>query len=230
MRSKNNLEVKAEERTYSSLFRGIFNLLLEKGLKSLTMDFVASSLSISKRTLYEKFVSKTDMVVKTMSFMADRRREVSEEIFKKGSNSLVSLLQVYYIQRNFICSVNKRFFDDMDYLFRDVKEYYKGESDKDCKYISGRFYNGVREGLFRDDVDYIRQVRILNLQFESLKRMEDKFPRNLTLEESFDVIYGNFINGIVTEKGRLLLDEISKEKELIVKEIEKYLYKNEQKN
>ena len=85
----------------------------------------------------------------------------------------------------------------------------------------------MREGLFRDDIDFIRQVRILNLQFESLKRMEDKYPKNLTLEESFDVIYGNFINGIVTEKGKFLLDEISKDRELIVKEIEKYLYKHE---
>ena len=35
------------------------------------------------------------------------------------------------------------------------------------------------------------------------------------------------INGIVTEKGKLLLEEISKDRELIVKEIEKYLYKHE---
>ncbi|MDE6335182.1 MAG: TetR/AcrR family transcriptional regulator, partial [Muribaculaceae bacterium] len=48
---------------YDALIDAIGELLLKRGLKATTMDSIASALQISKRTLYEIFNSKNEMVL-----------------------------------------------------------------------------------------------------------------------------------------------------------------------
>lgn len=217
----------SESRRFDSLYFSIFQLLLKKGLKNLTMDSIASSLGISKRTLYEKFESKTEMVVKTMSFMAKRRRQISDEIFSKATNSIIALIQTYYIQRSFICNVNQNFFADMDKFFSDIRDYYESETENEYEFAYSKIKAGISEGVFRSEIDYSIQLKTISLQLESLKRIENRFPQDISLVDTYDTIYGNFLYSIVTEKGRTILEECINNKELIVTDIEKYLYKDE---
>ncbi len=155
-------------KDYDDLLFSIFNLLLKKGLKGLTMDFVAESLSISKRTLYEIFVSKTDMVVKTMTYVNEKRREVSNHIFEQAPNVLIGLVQIFLIQRDFMCKVNVNFFYDMDRLFPDVKLYYARESKIDYIRSLDLFETGVKQGVLRSDADYKTLIQVIGIQMESL--------------------------------------------------------------
>lgn len=219
-----------ENEENKELYYSIFLLLLRKGLKSMTMDSVAASLGISKRTLYEIFDSKTDMVVKTMTYISKLRREVSEKIFMSAPNALVAAVQMFYIQRDFLCKVNGSFFLDMDRLFSEIKEFYISEARDEVQFISQRFQKGVDEGLFRSDVDYLMKLKMLSIQMESLKRMEDKFPSEVTLVTIIDSVYSSFLSSIVSDKGKEYLKQCKDNKELILKDIEKYLYKDETNN
>lgn len=219
-----------ENEENKELYYSIFLLLLRKGLKSMTMDSVAASLGISKRTLYEIFDSKTDMVVKTMTYISKLRREVSEKIFMSAPNALVAAVQMFYIQRDFLCKVNGSFFLDMDRLFSEIKEFYISEARDEVQFISQRFQKGVDEGLFRSDVDYLMKLKMLSIQMESLKRMEDKFPSEVTLVTIIDSVYSSFLSSIVSDKGKEYLKQCKDNKGLILKDIEKYLYKDETNN
>lgn len=219
-----------ENEENKELYYSIFLLLLRKGLKSMTMDSVAASLGISKRTLYEIFDSKTDMVVKTMTYISKLRREVSEKIFMSAPNALVAAVQMFYIQRDFLCKVNGSFFLDMDRLFPEIKEFYISEARDEVQFIRQRFQKGVDEGLFRSDVDYLMKLKMLSIQMESLKRMEDKFPSEVTLVTIIDSVYSSFLSSIVSDKGKEYLKQCKDNKELILKDIEKYLYKDETNN
>lgn len=212
------------------LYYSIFLLLLRKGLKSMTMDSVAASLGISKRTLYEIFDSKTDMVVKTMTFMSHLRREVSDKIFANAPNVLIAAIQMFYIQRDFLCKVNGNFFKDMDRLFPEIKEFYVQEARKDVQFCRLRFQQGIDEGFFRPDVDYLLKLKMLSIQMESLKRMESNFPPEVTLVMIVDSAYSSFLSSIVSDKGKEYLKQCKDNKELILKDIEKYLYKDETNN
>lgn len=219
-----------ENEENKELYYSIFLLLLRKGLKSMTMDSVAASLGISKRTLYEIFDSKMDMVVKTMTYISKLRREVSEKIFMSAPNALVAAVQMFYIQRDFLCKVNGSFFLDMDRLFPEIKEFYISEARDEVQFIRQRFQKGVDEGLFRSDVDYLMKLKMLSIQMESLKRMEDKFPSEVTLVTIIDSVYSSFLSSIVSDKGKEYLKQCKDNKELILKDIEKYLYKDETNN
>ena len=222
--------MRLETEAYHKLLSMIFQLILERGIKGLTMDSVASSLSISKRTLYEIFDSKSDMIVKTMSHMNEKRHKVAEEAYLSAPNSLIGILRIFFIQREFVCNVNVNFFRDMDLISPDIKEYYRQQSERTLANSQRFFAQGVEEGVLRDDVDFAVQFRILQIQMESLKRMEEHFPPEITLIRAYDAIYVGFLRGIVSPKGMEMLDEIIKDPTSIKQEIEKYLYKHEVEN
>ena len=222
--------MKMKTEAYHKLLSMIFQLILERGIKGLTMDSVASSLSISKRTLYEIFESKSDMIVKTMSYMNEVRRKVTYEAYMSAPNSLNGILRIFLLQREFICNVNVNFFRDMDQISRDIRENYREESERNIVDSQNFIKQGIEEGVLRDDIDFTVQFRILEIQMESLKRMEEHFPPEITLIRAYDAIYVGFLRGIVSAKGMEMLDEIIKDPTKIKQEIEKYLYKNEVEN
>lgn len=222
--------MRLETEAYHKLLSMIFKLILERGIKGLTMDTVASSLSISKRTLYEIFDSKSDMIVKTMSHMNEMRRKVANEAYLSAPNSLIGILRIFFIQREFICNVNVNFFRDMDQISPDIREYYREQSERNIVNSQYFFKQGIEEGVLRDDIDFTVQFRILEIQMESLKRMEEHFPPEITLIRAYDAIYVGFLRGIVSPKGMEMLDEIIKDPTSIKQEIEKYLYRHEVEN
>ena len=211
--------MRLETEMYHKLLSMIFQLILERGIKGLTMDSVASSLSISKRTLYEIFESKSDMIVKTMSHMNEKRHKVAKEAYLSAPNSLIGILRIFLIQREFICKVNVNFFRDMDQISHDVREYYREQSERNIVNIQCFFKQGIEEGVLRDDIDFTVQYRILEIQMESLKRMEEHFPPEITLIRAYDAIYVGFLRGIVSSKGMEMLDEIIKDPTSIMQEI-----------
>ena len=80
------------EEYRSNLVTRIYPLLIKKGVKNLTMDFVAKSLGMSKRTLYEIFGSKEDMIIETMRKMQCMMRERMTEVVSKADN--LSLIHI----------------------------------------------------------------------------------------------------------------------------------------
>lgn len=215
------------ETAYDDLLCSIFNLILKKGLKGLTMDSVAESLSMSKRTLYEIFVSKSDMVLKTMRHMNNKRWDISEKVFREAPNVLVGIIQLFLIQRDFMCNINVSFFADMDRLYPEVKKNYEEEAQTDLDLAMRAFKRGVKEGVLRDDIDYPTQLRMVGLQMESLKRMEEHFPKDVSLIEAYDSIYTIFLRGIVSPKGMEILEDVAKNISDYKEQIKKYKYKNE---
>lgn len=212
---------------YDGLLYSIFKLLLKKGIKGLKMDDVASSLGVSKRTLYEIFDSKTDMIVKVMLHMNNLCRQKVEEVYKTAPNCLEGILRVFLVQRQFLCNVNVSFFDDMDQLYPEIKKSYREEADMHTVKSKKFFEQGVKEGLLRKNLDLDLQFRILGIQMESLKRMEEHFPPEISLVDAYDAIYIGFLRGIVSHDGMKILDEMTSDLSIITKKIEKFLYEGE---
>lgn len=222
--------MKLETEAYNKLLCSIFQLILERGIKGLTMDAVASSLVMSKRTLYEIFENKTDMILKTMSYVNSTRRQVADEAYMTAPNCLIGILRIFLIQREFISKVNVNFFRDIDQVCPEIKKYYRDEIEKDILNSQYFFKQGIEEGVLRNDIDFTIQFRILQVQMESLKRMEEHFPPEISLIRAYDAIYIGFLRGIVSEKGMRMFEEMMQNPILVQKEIEKYIHKNENQN
>lgn len=196
------------KEAFDSLLEDIMNILLDNGLKATTMGSIAKSLKMSKRTLYEIFSSKSQMVEEAIIASHTKMMENNRKIFQSSGNVMESMLKCFMAQRDFMSRVNVNFFRDTDTLF--AKERKKSDFKK-MSYFEDfvkAMQRGVEEGYFRKDVNFLVQCRMFSIQMESLKRMEELFPPDITLLEAYDSIYLAFLRGIATPKGMEELDKL----------------------
>jgi len=193
------------------ILRKITDLLYDKGMKALTMDFVASSLGMSKRTLYEIFGSKNEMLKKVIQYAHKIYIKKSEDEFLKSSNVMEGMLRIHMIQREAMARLSVDFFRDMDSMFPEVKKLHNESEALRYKQFELIYKKGIAEGVFRPDVNYKILPRILEIQLESLKRMEELFPPDLDIVEVSDSISIGFLRSIASPKGMCLLDKITEQ-------------------
>lgn len=70
-------------------------MFLCNGIKSVTMDMIASQLGISKRTLYENFKEKNELLLACLESQEMERRARLEVYFANRKNVIDLLLNVY---------------------------------------------------------------------------------------------------------------------------------------
>lgn len=59
------------------------------------MDYIASQMGISKRTLYENFKDKDQLLLECILYIQKETEDEAEEIYKTAENSLDLLLKVF---------------------------------------------------------------------------------------------------------------------------------------
>ena len=196
-----------KEEEYQDLLNRIVPLMLKKGLKSTKMDFVASSLGMSKRTLYEIFDSKEEMIKEVLGAIERQSHDFSVEAFSSSANVMEAMIKIFKYNRDLVGSVNVEFYRDMDRLYKRSREDYENYRLKRHETMLNIFRKGVEEGMFRTDVDYNVQSRIMGVQMEAMKRIEELFPPEITLLQVFDTLIISFLRSIASEKGMKVLDE-----------------------
>lgn len=198
-----------DSRITPEMLDRIGRLLHQNGLKGLRMDNVAKDLAISKRTLYEIFGSKEDMVIRVMDHTHDKICRRSEEIFRCAPNVMEALMGIFSYHRDNIRDVNVSFFRDMDETFTQMQAKYRKDEEKVYKWTEFIYSLGVKEGMFRPDLDFVLSSRLFKVQMESLKRMEENFPPGLSIVQAFDAITIGFLRSIASPKGMEVLDSLA---------------------
>lgn len=198
-----------KEKDRQNLLNRIVPIILKKGLKSTTMDNVAASLGMSKRTLYEIFGSKSEMIKEALAAQEKQSREYFTQVFQKSENVMEAFIEVFKYNRDLMGLINVDFYRDMDNLYKDRREDYEKARQERHRHMLSMFNLGVEQGMFRPDVDYSIHSRMMGLQMEGLKRIEELFPPDITLQRVFDAIIIGFLRSIASEKGMKILDGIT---------------------
>ena len=86
----------------------------QKGVKTVRMDDIAADLSISKRTLYELFHDKEDLLLDVMRLHREEMKKSMEEIASKAENVLEVILRFYQKSVQDFQNTNRKFFEDME--------------------------------------------------------------------------------------------------------------------
>lgn len=186
-------------------------LLHEKGFKATTMDDVAKKLRMSKRTLYEIFPSKNDLIVQTLEYNVVQNQKKYMELIATSPNLIEGLVKVFRLHRDELSKINIDFFKDLDRLYPSLRENYKMKREKRIDEFRQMFQLGVEQEVFLPDLNYDVLARVLLLQMESIKRMEDFYPKEHSLLEIFDTITTSLLRSVTSPKGREILDKALEE-------------------
>ncbi len=194
---------------YDQLINKIFSILAERGPADTTMDLLAKRLSMSKRTLYEIFGSKDDMIRAIMDHSHHEYSVKIEEIIRASDNVMEAAANILAYHQKMMSRLSAQFFKDMDTKYHHLHEEYESHSRKWTGYMQRAIRQGIRQGVFREDANYDVIIPLLRVQMESLKRMEEFFPPDITLTEAYNTICLGLLRSIANTKGMEILDKMS---------------------
>ena len=190
------------------------DLYRKYGIKSITMDDVATELGISKKTLYQYVTDKDDLVGKYIDYEIELRQEEICKCFNIGFNAIEELFEISGF-------MNKMMRDQNPATEHDLRKYYPHYYQKTIKtrrermyyYILSNLRKGKEEELYRDDMDEeiiakLYLSRSENTHFNELFTIEEFTSLKLFTEL---LIY--HVRGIATDKGILVLEKKIKELE-----------------
>lgn len=199
---------KLTSEEYQQLLCSILDILMANGIKATTMDAIASKLQMSKRTLYEIFTSKNQMVEETLRAFHSKMILTDRKILKEARNIMEAMLKWFIHHRDIISNINVDFFRDLDSRFAEAKKMSKDTERKHIQNFVEVISQGVKEGYFRDDINYMVQCRLVIIQMESLKRMEEFFPKDISIMDAYDTICVSFLRAISSPLGLATLEEL----------------------
>lgn len=176
----------------------------QKGIRPVRMDDIASDLSISKRTLYELFHDKEELLLHVMKHHRDEMKEYISEVASKADNVLEVLLKFYQRTALDFQNTNRKFFEDIEKYPR-VRNYID-ESQKENLDSAMEFYRkGVEQGIFRADVNYEVLRVVMCEQMDVL--IHSEICKSYSLAEIYETIVFVHMRGISTPKGLQIVDD-----------------------
>jgi AcrR family transcriptional regulator len=177
------------------------------GIKSVTMDLLATHMGISKRTIYEVFKDKDELLAGVLKWMTIRQREVMEKALNESDNVIEAIFRMMNTMMEHFKSMSPAFQMDIKRYHMDIAK--KLENHDQLPYVKNNeiiIEKGIKDGVFRKDID----VKIINkcmLEVAKMSNDREIFPPDDFM--SADVIrnvYINYLRGICTQKGLDLID------------------------
>ncbi len=178
-------------------------LFMQFGIKSVTMDEIASHLGISKKTIYQYFKDKDELVCQVTKRILEIDRDECEQIFDQSADAIEELFEISKFLRERVISVNPSLlFDLKKYHPKSWKVYLDYKENVFLDTIITSLNRGKEEGFFREDIDpeILATLRMEEIQmsFDDGIFPKSKFDFKRIQLQFFD----HFVNGIITEKGR----------------------------
>lgn len=195
-----------EER--AALDLRIFGILSQTGIKDTPMSAIASGLRISKRTLYEIYGSKEEMMRLIFRRVILTHRAECERRMREASDAVEALVE--------FCDIHQEMLERLPMpVFREAETLYPGLLDSVRKESSGFepiwtefFSKGIRQGLFRPELDPHTIFRHLSVQAEAIKRMEPVMPDDMSSIKCFEMMMKSLLRGIATVEGLPVIEKI----------------------
>lgn len=185
-------------------------MFVEQGLKAVRMDDIARQIGVSKRTLYELFEDKEELVYCCMSHYKKRQDAYYAEIVDRSQNILEGLLRIFVdaIDR---AEISHRLQTNLHKFYPKVYARFTDGGNARRIHEEGllrALRRGVEEGVFIDNHELDLAVTLLRYSMEGLMiRRDVVLPHNISVRDAFVYLVVSFFRGIATEKGIRYIEE-----------------------
>ncbi len=184
------------------------------GVRSVSMDDIAYHLSMSKKTLYQYFKDKDDIVTTAFRRHMDKEKEEYDVIYRESKDPIDELTRVSVCMRKDFKNINPS-------LLFDIRKYHPNAWEIWLEFKNDHIYGtiidnlrrGIEMGCFREDIDVEVMAKL------RLEQVQLAFDNQLFPPEKFDLpstqmqFFEHFIRGILTPKGLKLYESYLNEKE-----------------
>ncbi len=188
-------------------------LFIKHGARSITMNDIAAEAGVSKKTLYEHFVNKDDLLGRTLDFLHAEGVAEREEVVGKGGFTIEAMLEITRRTALKFNSINPNFIIDIKKYHPLIwKEKVEKMDKENIEFNAWMIKEGIKKGLFRSDLNVDIISKLLQEQINMLVG-EDVFPGDkFSRAEVFQTMMEVFGRGIATDKMLKKLSEFDNTK------------------
>ncbi|MBM3919128.1 MAG: TetR/AcrR family transcriptional regulator [Sphingomonadales bacterium] len=197
---------------HKSLLSRIRELLFLYGIKSITLDDIASRIGISKKTIYNWHPDKKHLVDRIVQDYLSAHRDDAERVRSEARHAIDQVLQMAQLARARMEQVSPAFLFDLNKSYPEIWarfEHYR--THEIFAQVVDVIRRGQQEGLFRANLD-IEIVATMHLQHIRLLTEPGQQPRlERPVADLIRNIISVFLHGIVTRKGLDVMAQMEKE-------------------
>lgn len=187
--------------TVNLILRISVDLFRQYGFRTITMDDIARRAGISKKTLYQHFISKSEVVSRAVTWFHESVRQQLEDQVPSAENAVEGMLRMNMLLNQTFQQINpmallelQRYFPQAYQQFREQFVY------RDVALIRDNIQRGMDEGLYREGLDAELLARY-RVECCLLLFQPDSLLNGSSPSQTISVIAEHFLFGLMTEAG-----------------------------
>lgn len=187
---------------FLELMDKIVAMFFEFGIRNLNMDDISRNLGISKKTLYQYFKSKEDLIEKLFEY---DEKKWDAEFLKIDINQLNAIEIMLYASTMVAKELKhldpklkfelKKYYEPIYLRFLDRKQNHIFEN------ISKNIKKGIEEGIYRADVNVELAAGLYVKNLIDMNNRDFCIVKNTSFEQIFEVMFETHIRAISTSEG-----------------------------
>lgn len=209
-KSSNNTSVHRQELK-DKILRHAVRMFKCNGIKAVRMDDIAAQLSISKRTLYELYANKEDLLLECVRMDMDDFSKRLQDYAMTAENEIDIIVTFFRYKLADFDNTNPLFYEDIKKFSKvqEVLRKYRAEQNaKSEDFIK----NSIDNGFFNRDINFqiIQDIGDCFIESKIMETLSHKY----TLRDIFLNFFVTLLRGFCTEKGLVLLNSYIKKSKL----------------
>ena len=190
------------------IIRSATEQFMSYGVKSITMDEIAINLGMSKRTIYENFANKKELLIACVEYMHATQEHEEEEIAEKAETILDEFFELFYKaderyerQGKFAYEITKFYPDIFENRYREYNE-------RAIEKLKKRMQKGIDQGVILPNLNLeFSTYMMLEMVYNVFSRRRRIVQMHIPLTDAFRYIIVYLLRGFSTDKGIRIIDE-----------------------
>lgn len=207
------------EEKQKEILENAHRIFTKHGIRCVSMDDISSEMGISKKTLYQYFKNKADLLQSVLKMMNARGQMMEEKFRNEKLNAIDTLIEVSKY-------LNEKMKEAHPIVSFELKKYYpeiyaeqlEHTRSNTFEHVRQNLEQGIREGLYRSEMDVELVASLYIKDIENMLDHDFYCPKQFSFTKIFEAMFEKYIRGIANEKGISYFEE---KKEEILKMLEK---------
>ncbi|MBO9565949.1 MAG: TetR/AcrR family transcriptional regulator [Niastella sp.] len=203
----------AESNTKERIRQKADELFMKYGIRSVSMDDIANALGMSKKTIYQYFVDKDELVNSVVEFDINSMQNDCLALVKDAHDAVQEIFFTIDRLLEQFRNMNPMLIYDLEkFHFRGYQKFMDHKNKFLLQVIRKNMERGLAEGLYRDDIN-IEIISKFRLDSMMVAFNIDLFPpTKYSLADVSKEIIEHYVYGLASLKGYKLIVKYKEER------------------
>lgn len=197
------------------ILKTALELFFKFGIKRVTMDDIAKELGMSKKTIYQFYKEKDDIVSQLCDIEMCRHEQEFEETHQKSKDPVHEIMLLSEQMSDMMQHINPIFFLDMQkYYPTALQRFQKFKREYAFNQIKRNIIKGKESGVYREDIDpdFVSNYRLNQIDMFMFGKTTYAFDK-ISFTKAHELLLDMFVHGVCTIKGHKLINKYKQIKE-----------------